>query len=78
MSDGDELTLTVAGNAFLYNMVRVIAGTLVEVGKGKLAEDCFLRALTTGDRLTLGPTAPARGLTLMRVFYGPEGGMDDD
>ena len=66
---GDELTLTVQGNAFLYNMVRVIAGSLIEVGKGKLTEDCFLRALTTGDRLTLGPTAPACGLTLVRVFY---------
>ena len=68
--DGDELTLTVSGNAFLYNMVRMIAGTLVEVGKGKLSEDCFLRALSTGDRLALGPTAPAAGLTLVRVFYG--------
>ncbi len=68
--DGDELTLTVSGNAFLYNMVRMIAGTLVEVGKGKLSEDCFLRALSTGDRLALGPTAPAAGLTLVRVYYG--------
>lgn len=73
----DELVLTVRGNAFLYNMVRVIAGTLIEVGKGKLAEDCFLHALTTGDRLTLGPTAPACGLTLMRVFYGAGDGVGD-
>jgi len=71
-AEGDELILTVAGNAFLYNMVRVIAGTLIEVGKGKLNEDCFLRALTTCDRLSLGPTAPACGLTLSRVFYGHE------
>ncbi len=66
---GEELTLTVSGNAFLYNMVRVIAGTLVEVGKGKLPEDCFARALQTGGRLALGPTAPACGLTLLRVYY---------
>ncbi|MCE5343996.1 MAG: tRNA pseudouridine(38-40) synthase TruA [Eubacteriales bacterium] len=65
----DEITLTVRGDAFLYNMVRIIAGTLIEVGKGKLAEDCFTRALQTGDRLALGPTAPACGLTLARVYY---------
>lgn len=75
--EGDELTLTVTGNAFLYNMVRVIAGTLIEVGKGKLPEDCFLHALKTGDRLTLGPTAPACGLTLERVFYGYEVPADE-
>ena len=66
---GDELTLTVQGNAFLYNMVRMIAGTLIEIGKGKLGEDAFLRALMTGDRLALGPTAPACGLVLTRVDY---------
>ena len=66
---GSDLTLTVRGNAFLYNMVRIIAGTLVEIGKGKLGEDSFQRAIDTGDRLTLGPTAPACGLELTRVFY---------
>lgn len=66
---GDELTLTLSGNAFLYNMVRVIAGTLVEIGKGKLPEGCLSRALQTGDRLRLGPTAPPCGLTLARVWY---------
>jgi tRNA pseudouridine38-40 synthase len=65
----DEITLTVQGDAFLYNMVRIIAGTLMEIGKGKLPESCFLEALRTGDRLALGATAPARGLTLKRVFY---------
>ncbi len=67
--DGDEITLTVTGNAFLYNMVRIIAGTIIEVGKGKLSGDCFRRALTDGDRLSLGPTAPACGLELTRVYY---------
>ena len=66
----DELTLTIRGNAFLYNMVRIIAGTLVEIGKGKLGEDSFARALESGDRLALGPTAPACGLELTSVFYG--------
>ena len=69
---GDELELTVRGNAFLYNMVRIIAGTLMEIGKGKLNPDAFARALQTGDRLALGPTAPACGLELSRVFYEGE------
>ena len=66
---GDELTLTVQGNAFLYNMVRIIAGTLIDLGNGKLPEDCIERALRTGDRLVLGVTAPARGLELTEVYY---------
>ena len=66
---GDELRLTVGGNAFLYNMVRIIAGTMLEIGKGKLGEDAFAKALQSGDRLTLGVTAPARGLTLCEVRY---------
>ena len=66
---GDELTLTVRGNAFLYNMVRIIAGTLIELGRGNLPEDCIDRALRTGDRLVLGVTAPARGLELTEVYY---------
>ncbi len=67
--DGDELTLLVRGNAFLYNMVRIIAGTAMDVGMGRLEEDCFQQALDTGDRLKLGITAPASGLELTQVFY---------
>ena len=66
---GDELELTVVGNAFLYNMVRIIAGTLISIGTGKLEPGAFARAIETGDRLALGVTAPAHGLTLMEVFY---------
>ena len=66
---GEELELTVEGNGFLYNMVRIIAGTLISVGAGKLAPGAFRRAIETGDRLALGVTAPAHGLTLMEVFY---------
>jgi tRNA pseudouridine38-40 synthase len=66
---GGEFTLTIGGNAFLYNMVRIIAGTLVEIGKGKLPESSFEAALRSNDRLLLGPTAPACGLTLERVYY---------
>ena len=50
-------------------MVRILAGTLMGVGSGKLAPGAVARALETGDRLALGPTAPPQGLTLMEVFY---------
>ncbi len=70
---GEEFALVVEGNGFLYNMVRIIAGTLISVGAGRLSPGAFRRAIATGNRLDLGVTAPARGLTLMRVFYE---GMD--
>jgi tRNA pseudouridine38-40 synthase len=66
---GDELTLLITGNGFLYNMVRIIAGTLISVGAGKLEPGAFTRALASGSRLDLGITAPAHGLTLMEVYY---------
>ena len=72
---GPEVLLTVRGNAFLYHMVRIIAGTLIEIGCRKLSPDCFSRALATGDRLCLGATAPACGLELTRVFYRELKGM---
>jgi len=67
--DENDYTITVAGTGFLYNMVRIIAGTVVSVGTGKLEPGAMKRAIETGDRLTLGVTAPAYGLTLMEVFY---------
>ena len=66
---GDEVRLLIRGNAFLYNMVRIIAGTLILIGQGKLPEDSFTHAIEKNDRLLLGPTAPAQGLTLNKVFY---------
>ena len=67
---GDEVELLVLGDGFLYNMVRIIAGTLMEVGTGKREMGAIARAIETKDRLALGQTAPAKGLTLMRVLYG--------
>ena len=67
--DGDTITLIIRGKAFLYNMVRIIAGTLMEIGKGKLSQDCIVQALQTGNRLLLGPTAPACGLELTSIDY---------
>lgn len=66
---GEEFTLTIYGNAFLYNMVRIIAGTMLDIGMGRLAPDAFTAALRTGSRLSLGITAPACGLELSDVFY---------
>ena len=76
VQDGAVFTLTVSGNAFLYNMVRIIAGTLIEIGHGKLSPDAFARAIESGDRLALGPTAPPHGLELTEVFY-PEAAFTD-
>ncbi len=61
------LSITVTGNAFLYNMVRIIAGTLVDVGRGKRQPGAVERALQSGDRLELGMTAPAAGLFLEAI-----------
>ena len=68
----DTVMLLVYGGGFLYNMVRILSGTLIYVGFGKLPEGTLERAIATGDRLDLGITAPAHGLTLMRVFYAGE------
>lgn len=66
---GNTVTLFVSGNGFLYNMVRIIAGTLISIGTGKLEPGAFRRAIEGKSRLDLGVTAPAHGLTLMEVFY---------
>lgn len=67
--DGGLITVTASANGFLYNMVRIIVGTLVYVGAGKLRAD-DLEALIEGrDRRALGLTAPPQGLCLVRVEY---------
>jgi tRNA pseudouridine38-40 synthase len=66
---GGELDLHVHGNAFLRNMVRIVAGTLVEVGAGRRPPD-LAAVLASRDRTLAGITAPAEGLTLVQVFYG--------
>ena len=65
----DEIILTVEGDAFLYNMVRIIAGTLIEIGLGRRTVDAFSEAYETLDRLSLGVTAPPQGLELTKVYY---------
>ena len=66
-ADPRIVAIVVEGNAFLYNMVRILAGTLVDVGRGRLAGGAIARALETRDRGTAGITAPAQGLTLESV-----------
>jgi len=63
------IRLYVTGSGFLYNMVRIIAGTLVDIGKGTKDVSCIENALKTCDRTTLGHTAKAEGLFLKEVFY---------
>ena len=70
--NGKRLTLDISGTGFLYNMVRIIAGTLMSVGSGKLEPGAIKRAIESGNRLDLGPTAAAKGLALMEVFYPEE------
>ncbi len=63
------ITIRIRGNGFLYNMVRIIAGTLIEVGSGRREPEDILRVLAATDRSAAGPTAPAHGLTMMGIEY---------
>lgn len=71
-AQGDEIILLVEGDAFLYNMVRIIAGTLIEIGLHRRSADAFTEAFRTLDRLSLGVTAPPHGLELTKVYYPEE------
>jgi len=66
---GALLTFEIEATAFLKNMVRIVVGTLVDIGRGQLAPDAVGRMLESGDRAAGGITAPAQGLTLLRVIY---------
>ncbi len=66
---GPDIVIRVCGNGFLYNMVRIIAGTLLEVGEGKREPESMQWVLEAGDRAAAGPTAPAHGLTLMKYEF---------
>ena len=67
--EGNAVIIRVAADGFLYNMVRIIAGTLSEVGKGKIAPDSIPHILKSKDRRLAGPTLPPQGLYLNRVVY---------
>lgn len=66
---GDYIRIRVEGNGFLYNMVRIIAGTLIEVGKGTVAPEKIPEIIASCDRGQAGPTAPAKGLKLVEICF---------
>ncbi len=68
-SENNRIYVDVEGNAFLYNMVRNIVGTLVEVGAGRMEPEKIKQILEAKDRTAAGPIAPAQGLCLMWVQY---------
>ncbi len=63
------LCVDICGNGFLYNMVRIIVGTLIEVGRGKMAPEFVRDIISLGERSNAGPTAPAQGLMMYDVTY---------
>ena len=71
---GDLIILRITGNGFLYNMVRIIAGTLMKIGQGDWEPERIPEILAGCDRQLAGPTAPARGLTLMEIHFKGEKG----
>lgn len=67
--EGDEIRFFFTGNGFLFHMVRIIVGTLIEIGLSKRPAADMERILASGDRQQAGPLAPAQGLALMEVKY---------
>ena len=67
--EGDEIVLTVCGNGFLYNMVRMLTGTLIDVGTGKLSPNLIPKLLVQKERSQAVNTAPAKGLTLVDIEF---------
>lgn len=69
IEDGEKIYIELTGNGFLYNMVRIIAGTLVEVGLGKIEPEEMKNIIEKKERILAGKTLPAHGLCLMEVQY---------
>ena len=68
-ADPQRITYTIEGEGFLYNMVRIMTGTLVEVGQGKRRPEDIETIIEAADRQAAGHTAPPNGLYLAEVFY---------
>ena len=66
---GDEIRISYTGNGFLYNMVRILTGTLLDAGMGRIAEEDVKNIFDTGRRSDAGFTVPAKGLILTKVHY---------
>ena len=69
LQQGDEITVRITGNGFLYNMVRIIVGTLIRVGRGFYEPEEVKRILEAKERTAAGVTAPPQGLFLMEIEY---------
>lgn len=69
---GDMVLFHVEADGFLYNMVRIMVGTLLEIAAGRMEATVLPSVLAGGDRAAAGPTAPAKGLCLQQVYYGDE------
>lgn len=67
--DNDEVVIDYTGDGFLQNMVRILTGTLIDIGTGKIAEDEIISILNSRNRENAGFTAPSKGLTLVSVKY---------
>lgn len=67
--DEDKIIIELEGNGFLYNMVRIISGTLVDVGLGKIKPEDIPEIIESKDRTKAGKTLPAQGLYLVEVYY---------
>ena len=67
--DGEEIIFEIRGNGFLYNMVRIIVGTLLDIGYGKEKPEYVKEILNSMDRNMAGKTVPAKGLCLVSVKY---------
>ncbi len=70
---GDLVLFSVEADGFLYNMVRIMVGTLLEIADGRMSPQAIPAILASGARENAGPTAPAKGLCLQEVFYEDEG-----
>lgn len=68
----NDLVIRICGNGFLYNMIRIITGTLMEIGQGKRDPMDMVRIIEARDRQAAGPTAPPQGLTLIKYEYPEE------
>ncbi len=69
LQEGSEIIIRIKGNGFLYNMVRIITGTLIQVGKGRFMPEYVKHMLEAKDRTVAGQTAPPQGLTLVGIEY---------
>lgn len=69
LKEGDRIKIKISGNGFLYNMVRIIVGTLIKVGLSVYPPEYVKEILEKKDRMVAGPKAPAKGLTLIGIQY---------